>query len=131
MCVIGSLNCNQNDKLYVIMTIPFLQCSIICVPLVNLTFVSVTNFEIKSLAFVSCGYSSPEFASAFSFYMSNHVQIIDVSFFGDSSLTSSAGILSLSNVSISNSYFTGSSSASGGALVISLLMQISSKLLSN
>ena len=34
MCVIGSLNCNQNDKLYVIMTIPFSQCtdnaSIIC-----------------------------------------------------------------------------------------------------
>lgn len=92
---------------------------IICVPLVNLTFVNVTNFEIKSLAFVSCGYSSPEFASAFSFYMSNHVQIINVNFFGDSSLTSSACILSLSNVSISNSYFTGSSSASGGALVIS------------
>jgi len=25
MCVIGSLICNQNDKLYVIMTISFLQ----------------------------------------------------------------------------------------------------------
>jgi len=27
MCVIGSLICNQNDKLYVIMMIPFLQCA--------------------------------------------------------------------------------------------------------